>query len=539
MRNGAKAAIIGGVFAAMVGGAAYGGYVLVDELGFGSDAEPKKSGPPSAAEVRTATEAFFAAWEKGDTNAAAQATNNAAEARPVFIGYKDAAGLTDVEITPEAARGATVPYSVRATVTHEGLSEPVAYESSLTVVRGVTTGRPLVDWKPSVVHPKLKEKDDALVTGKASTPSVQAVDRDGKVLDSKKYPSLAPVLTQLRGVYGERAGGTPGVELAVRHAGDVPDTPLVTLSEGQPGKLPTTLSARAQAAAEKAVLRYPESSVVAVRPSTGEVLAVANHRRDEFNAAFQGELAPGSTMKIVTAAMLIESGVVTADGAAPCPDTAVWQSQTFKNITGLAPNTSADFTNSFQRSCNTAFIKLIDEEPVTDESLTRTAEDKFGLGRDDWRTGIASFDGRVPVSTGPERAANAIGQGRVQMSPLTMASVTATAMTGSFRQPYLVAKSLDDREFARAEGLAPDTVAQLRQMMAATARVGSGAGAMRGLSGDIGAKTGSAEVDRQATANSWFVGYRGDVAAAAVAQQGGRGSDSAGPIVADVLRNGS
>jgi hypothetical protein len=539
MRNGAKTAIIGGVFAAMVGGAAYGGYVLVDELGFGSDAEPKKTGPPSAAEVRTATEAFFTAWEKGDTGAAAQATNNAAAARPVFIGYKDAAGLTDVQITPEPARGATVAYSVRATVTHEGLSAPVAYESSLTVVRGVTTGRPLVDWKPSVVHPKLKAKDDALVTGTASTPSVQAVDRDGKVLDGKKHPSLAPVLTQLRAVYGERAGGTPGVELAVRHAGDVPDTPLVTLSEGTPGKLATTLSARAQTAAEKAVLRYPESSVVAVRPSTGEVLAVANHRRDEFNAAFQGQLAPGSTMKIVTAAMLIEEDVVTADGAAPCPDTAVWQSQVFKNITGLTPNDSADFTNSFQRSCNTAFIKLIDEEPVTDESLTRTAEDKFGLGRDDWRTGIASFDGRVPVSTGPDRAANAIGQGQVQMSPLTMASVTATAMTGSFRQPHLVAKSLDDREFAKAEGLAPDTVAQLRQMMAATARVGSGAQAMRGLDGDIGAKTGSAEVDRQATANSWFVGYRDDVAAAAVAQQGGRGGESAGPIVADVLRNGS
>ncbi|MER5492140.1 penicillin-binding transpeptidase domain-containing protein [Streptomyces sp. NPDC002490] len=537
MRNGAKTAIVGGVFAAMIGGAAFGGYTLVDELGYGFEDEPKKSGPPSAAEVRAVTGEFFAAWEKGDTGSAARATNNAGEARPVLIGFKDAAGLVDVRITPGTPRGTTVPYRVRATVTHHGLRKPVAYSTRLTVVRGVTTGRALVDWKPTVVHPELKRKDDTLVTGTARTPEVKAVDRNGRELTREDHPSLTPVLGQLRAAYGERVGGTPGVELVVRHAGEVPDTPLVTLSEGRPGLLRTTLSARVQRAAERAVQRYPESSVVAVRPSTGEVLATANHRRDGFDAAFQGQLAPGSTMKVVTAATLIENGVVTADGPAPCPATTVRQGQTFGNITGMTPDPTADFQNSFQRSCNTAFIDLVDEQPIDDASLTRTAEDKFGLGRDNWRTGIASFDGKVPPSPGPDRAANAIGQGRVQMSPLAMASVTATAMTGEFRQPHLVPQSLDGREFATAEGLAPTTVVQLRRMMAATATVGTGAKAMAGLDGDIGAKTGSAEVGGQEKANSWFVGYRGDVAVAAVAERGGRGGDSAGPIVAEVLRS--
>ena len=124
------------------------------------------------------------------------------------------------------------------------------------------------------------------------------------------------------------------------------------------------------------------------------------------------------------------------------------------------------------------------------------------------------------------------------MNPLNMASVTATAITGTFRQPYLVARDLDDRPFATADGLRASTVAQLKQMMrlTATSAQGTAVQVMSGLSGDIGAKTGSAEVDGEATSDSWFTGFRNDVAAAAMAQQGGHGSDAAGPIVADVLR---
>ncbi len=73
-------------------------------------------------------------------------------------------------------------------------------------------------------------------------------------------------------------------------------------------------------------------------------------------------------------------------------------------------------------------------------------------------------------------------------------------------------------------------------MMRLTATQGTGQRAMSGLGGDIGAKTGSAEVDGKATSDSWFTGFRNDVAAAAMAQQGGHGGDAAGPIVAAVLR---
>ncbi|MFC8867573.1 penicillin-binding transpeptidase domain-containing protein [Streptomyces sp. NPDC057148] len=540
MGRGVKVAVIGGVFAVMVGGAGYGAYNIVSALdgggGSGSAGTAKKSGPPDGDEVGETTEKFFTAWEKGDAATAASYTNNASVAGPLLTAYGEAAHITDVEITPGTATGTSVPFTVKAKVSYEGTAKPLSYKSELTVVRGETTGRALVDWKPSVVHPRLKD-GDTLVTSESETPQIQAVGRNGTVLTKEKYPSLGPVLATLREKYGAKAGGTPGVELVVRHtAADAPDTPLLTLAEGEPGKLETTLSAGVQAAAEKAVKRFGESSVVAVKPSTGEVLAVANNRADGFNAAFQGRVAPGSTMKIITAAMLIDNGVTSMNGPAPCTDSAMWQGQTFKNLTGMEPNEGATLANTFMRSCNTGFIKLIDE--VTDASLTTEAEERFGLGRDDWQTGIVSFDGSVPAVSGPDRAANAIGQGKVQMNPLNMASVTATAITGEFRQPYLVSPDLDGRQLATAKGLPRSTADQLKQMMRLTATQGTGATAMSGLGGDIGAKTGSAEVDGESTSDSWFTGFRDDVAAAAMAEGAGHGGDAAGPIVADVLRAG-
>ncbi|MFF9900571.1 penicillin-binding transpeptidase domain-containing protein [Streptomyces longispororuber] len=540
MRIGVRTVIVGGVFAAMVGGAGYGTYNVVNALnddgGPGPGTPAVKKGPPGAREVRDTAREFLTAWAKGDADTAAAYTNDQATAAQALTGFREDAHIRDVRLTRGTIRGTRVPFSVRATVAYEGRSERLAYSSEFEVVRGRSTGRPLVDWQASVVHPRLHE-GESLETGEAPAPPIRAVDRNGRVLTAKEYPSLAPVLARLRASYGQKAGGRPGVELYVRRSSAEAGETLLTLAEGRAGTLRTTLSAAAQRAAEDAVARHPESSVVAVKPSTGEVLAVANHREDGFNAAFEGKLAPGSTMKIVTAAMLIDKGVAKAGGPAPCPATATWQSQTFHNIEGLAPDTGATLADSFARSCNTAFVKLVDEEPLTDASLAETARVNFGLGRDNWRTGIASADGSVPVSAGPDRAANAIGQGRVQLNPLNLASVTATAMTGSFRQPVLVPRSLIEGDLATARGLSPGTVAQVRQMMRRTAVTGTGAGAMAGLGPDVGAKTGSAEVDGQARPNSWFTGYRGDVAAAAVAQEGGHGGDTAGPIVAAVLRS--
>ncbi|MFD3352599.1 penicillin-binding transpeptidase domain-containing protein [Streptomyces fradiae] len=540
MRSGAKVAVVGGVFAVVAGGVGYAGYNLWEGLTGGTtttvsaEGTPRRTGPVTAEETRTTAEGFLAAWAAGDAAKAAGFTDDPSTAHSALSAHLTNTHVEGVKTVPGTPTGTTVPFTVSALVSYDGDRVPWTYTSRLTVVRGLSTGQPRVDWSQSVLHPELKDGQSLKVTS-GGAPAIRAVDREGTELTAERYPSLRPVLDELRKRYGAEAGGTPGVELVAMSEGDTPDRTLLTLRKGKAGEVRTTLDAGVQAAAEKAVLRYPESSVVAIKPSTGEVRAVANNRKDGWNAAFLGKQAPGSTMKIVTASLLLEKGLVAADRVAECPADVMYHGTRFKNLEGFRLD-GQTFRQSFARSCNTAFIKLIDD--VGDDSALGTqARDVFGIGLE-WKAGVPTWDGSVPAETGGVAAAQYIGQGTVQMNALTMASVTATAKTGAFRQPIVVPASLDDREVARTpRALDGSAARQLRDMMRATARGnGTGAAAMAGVGGDKGAKTGSAEVDLQGQANSWFAAFADDLAAAAVVQAAGHGGDAAGPLVASVLK---
>jgi hypothetical protein len=557
-RGRTKPAVVGGMIAVVVGGAGLGGYALfgggasADE-GSASDPKRVKSGPLSAAEVRIAATAFLTAWQKGDVPAAAAATNDTAAAAGLLTGYGKEAYVKDVTLTARKRSGDAVPFSVKGTVGYKGLTEPLAYESELTVVRRAKDGKPLVDWHAAVVHPEL-EDGDRLVTGEAGTPPVKALDRDGGELTTAKYPSLGTVLDGLREKYGKKAGGKAGVELRVVRAGSEdtkgtkktaaekdaadksPDKTLLELSEGTPGTVRTTLSPALQATAEKEVAARSKASAVMIKPSTGEILAVANSGHG-FNTAFQGSLAPGSTMKIVTASLLIDKGLASTDKTHPCPKYSTYGGWKFQNDDKFQIK-GGTFKASFARSCNTAFISQA--KKLDDDSLTEQAQQVFGLGMDNWAIGVPTFDGSVPVQSQAQMAASLIGQGGVRMNPLNMASVVATAKTGTFHQPYLVPPTVDDRTLAKASrSLSPGTQAQLKELLRYTAEAGTAAEAMAGLGPDFGAKTGSAEVDNQKKPNGWFTAWKGDLAAAGVVQQGGHGGETAGPIVAALLKAGS
>ncbi|MFD8688575.1 penicillin-binding transpeptidase domain-containing protein [Streptomyces sp. NPDC059651] len=546
MRSGVKVAVVGGVFAVVVGGVGYGAYNILDGLGSsgvggGTDTKATsaevKTGPVTKDEIADTSEKFLAAWAKGDAATAAALTNNEGDAKPALVGYSESAHVTKAVITAGTATGSKVPYTVKATVSYGGTTKPWSYASELTVVRGLTTGRPLVDWLPSVIHPDL-DKGETLETGESQTAAIEAVDRNGTVLTKEKYPSLGTILDDLRKRYSAQAGGTAGIETWINSANaDAADRTLLTLVKGKPGKVPTTLDANAQAAAETAVKQFSGASVVAVKPSTGEIRAVANNPASGFNAAMQGAQAPGSTMKIVTAALLIEKGLASANSPVECPKNVMYQGTTFHNLKYFSLPDTDTFTSSFAQSCNTAFIKLIDDVK-DDAALGKEARDVFGIGLV-WKTGVTSVDGSVPEATGGEAAAQYIGQGTVTMNALNMASVTATARTGTFRQPVLVPSTLDGRRLVTAaRSLSPNVTGQLNDMMRATASWGTGKAAMSSVRGDKGAKTGSAEVEGQGKSNSWFTGFKDDLAAAAVVQSGGHGGDAAGPLVAAVLRAG-
>ncbi|MFI7019818.1 penicillin-binding transpeptidase domain-containing protein [Streptomyces sp. NPDC050164] len=546
-RGKTRPAVIGGMIAVVVGGAGVGAYALYGGAwadngtrAASADQRPEvKTGPLSAREVTTTAKAFLTAWQSGKVTEAAAATDDAAAAGSLLSGYTKDARIKDVTLTPGTPTGDKVPFSVKGTVAYKDTEKPLAYDSALTVVRRTSDGKPLVDWHSAVVHPDLKD-GDKLVTGEAGTPPVKALDRDGGELTKKKYASLGPVLDGLREKYGKKAGGKAGIELRVvrgksAKSDDLSDRTLLELSKGTPGTVKTTLDPALQAAAEKQVAKKARSSVAVVRPSTGEILAAAN-ASPGFNTAFQGSLAPGSTMKVITASLLLDKGLASADKKHPCPKYFTYGHWKFQNDKKFEIK-DGTFKASFARSCNTAFISQAPK--LKDDDLTKQAQQVFGLGLNNWAIGVPSFDGAVPVQSAAQMGASLIGQGGVRMNPLNMASVSATVKSGTFHQPYLVSPDVDGRKLATASRtMSAGTLSQLRELMSYTADYGTAAEAMAGVSGDAGAKTGSAEVDGQKKPNGWFTAYRGDLAAAGVVQQGGHGGETAGPIVAALLKAG-
>ena len=543
-RRKARPAVVGGVIAAAVVGAGVGAYALYDG---GASAEARtqatadhkaiKKGPLSATEVQTTAKRFLTDWQSGKVAQAAATTDKSTAATALLTGYTKNAHMKGITVTEGARTGAKVPFSVKCTVSYKGINKPMTYASSLTVVRSAKDGKPYVQWHASVVHPDLAD-GDTLVTGESGTPPIKAYDRDGGELTTAKYPSLGPVLDGLREKFGKKAGGKAGIELQVIRGkkSKQSDKTLVELSKGTPGKVKTTLSPTLQAAAETQVGKQKNSSVVMMRPSTGEILAVANASHG-FNVAFQGSLAPGSTMKVVTSTMLFEKNLITPDASHPCPKTYKLAGWTFHNDDDSEIK-KGTFKMAFGASCNNAFINFAPK--LSNSDLTTEAQQVYGLGMNNWAIGVPTFDGSVPVQSGAQMGASLIGQGGVRMNPLNMASVASTVDTGTFHQPYLVSATVDGRTLAKASRtMSSTTQSELKEVMKYTADYGTAAEAMSGLGPDYGAKTGSAEVDGQKKPNGWFTAYKGDLAAAGVVQAGGHGGDTAGPIVAALLKLGS
>lgn len=540
MQRGTKGAVLGGVCAVLVGGAAWGGWHMYSGMSgdttASSAAAPKiATGPLTTQEVRTTAADFLAAWSSGDAVKAAGMTSNAAEASTQLAAFRTdfhATSLTFTDTPP--ATGTQVPFSVRAAFAYDGQTSAWNYASALTLSRDTTTGKPVVDWTPSVVYPKLTAGESLTAAMTAPAP-MAVVDRRGNTLTGTAYPSLAGIITQLQTKYGTKMHGTPSMAIRVKTAAGAPGPVLHTLSTGRAGRpLGTTIDSTIQAEAEKAVkTEGPDASVVALQASTGDILAVANNPADGYNKAMLGQYASGSTFKVITASTLLSTGRYTPNTPLACPKTISYGGRSFHNVEGENFADATTVGADFAASCNTAFISTANVLP--DGAVESEAHDVFGLGLT-WNTGVASWDGKVPAGSGALKASTYIGQGEVQVNPLNMASVAATAKSGVFHQPVLVPVSEDPRQLAVAPRQLSATVdAELQSMMVRTARYGTAAPTIGTLSGDVGAKTGTAEVDGQTKPNSWFIAFRGDVTAAAVVPNTGDGYLYAGKIVTAIL----
>ena len=339
--------------------------------------------------------------------------------------------------------------------------------------------------------------------------------------------------------YEDRLAGTDGVEVrAVSVDGNV--RPLFDVEPADGTPLATSLSLPMQRRAERVLGSVPDdtaSALVALRPSTGDVLAAASGAGSGgLNTATFGQFAPGSTFKIVSALALLRSGLSPTSKVA-CPASTVVDGKRFTNYDdypsdGLGRIT---LTTALANSCNTAFVGQRDR---IDDGVLPDAAAALGLGVDR-DLGYPVYLGQVPgPASETEAAADLIGQGRVLAAPVTMAAVIGSAQAGRAVLPRLVLDG-EAPEADPADPLTPQEARALRTMLGAVVERGSGR--LLAPYGVDGAKTGTAEYGAPGAGgdlatHAWMVATRGDLAVCAFVGTGDSGSGTAGPLLVDFLR---
>lgn len=365
-------------------------------------------------------------------------------------------------------------------------------------------------------------------TGPATAEEVE--NSDGRVHEGD--------LTGLSGVQQARdavLAGTPGLRIEVASSDPEGATKVLEEFPGQPGNDVTlTLDVAVQQAADAALAStgHP-SALVAVRVSTGEVLAVANGPAGSagYNRAFLNRYPPGSTFKVVTALAYLEGGLG-PDDIVGCPATVV-AGKRFRNAGGFALGDVA-FRKAFARSCNTTFVGRSDT--ITSAQLTDTAR-LLGFRDLQAELGMRVFGVEVPATDNETlHAANSIGQGKVEASALTVALMSASVANGTSLSPRLFVDSSVPAPSPRP-ALPAGPVAALRDMMRDVVTSGTGSALAGVAGGPVHAKTGTAEFGTAdpPESHAWITGYQGDVAFAVVVEGGGGGGAVAGPVAARFL----
>ena len=251
-----------------------------------------------------------------------------------------------------------------------------------------------------------------------------------------------------------------------------------------PGKnLILSLDIELQALAER-LLQNKIGSVVAIEPSTGEVLCMAsspafnpqmltgrqrgeNHRllsldkqKPLLNRAIQGTYPPGSTFKTSQALTYLQEGIITPETSFPCS-----MGFRFKGLhVGCHAHSSPTaLIPSLATSCNSYFCwglyRMIGSEKFgsSQEAFTRWKDHMVSMGFG-YRLGIdlpGEARGFIPNSAfydkwyggrwnGLTIISVSIGQGEVTLTPLQIANLGATiANRGYYIAPHVV-KGIED-----------------------------------------------------------------------------------------------
>lgn len=434
---------------------------------------------------------------------------------------------------------------IRETPDDQFLQVITLRESDFGPLEGDLRALPGVAWREDTLPLAPTTEFARALLGRAGPVTAEIIENSGGRYQAGDLAGLSGMQQR----YDPRLAGTPGLRVVAAPTGQDGSEPSVLFtSEPQPGQpVRTTLDPAVQRAADTALSPVDvESALVAVHVPSGEVLAVANAPEPGgFNRALRGQFPPGSTFKTVSTLALLRQGL-SAGETVPCPEQVSVDGKAFRNYEGFALG-RVPFRTDFARSCNTAFVSLasrLDGRALVESAAT------LGLGRP-YALGVPAYPGEVPrPSSRVDVAATVLGQGRVLVSPLAMATVAGTIARGEYAPPRLVTEpqpgggqgtASPGPPASGAASSAPELEQQragtIRQLMRRVVTGGSGEAVADVPGGPVAAKTGTAEYGTQdpPKTHAWMIGFQEEVAFAVFVQDGESGGQVAGPIAARFL----
>lgn len=345
--------------------------------------------------------------------------------------------------------------------------------------------------------------------GVVVTPQADLLPTDDRFAHAIIAEVRKAVIDQLDGDAGWRVVtvNQNGVDVDVLYEVPAAPAPSVSIS------LDRAVQNAAQTAVNDATTR--KAMIVAIKPSTGEILAIAQNPAADADGpvATTGLYPPGSTFKIITAGAAIARDLATPNTLLGCPGHIDIGQRVIPNYGGFDLGV-VPMSKAFANSCNTTFAALASRLPPT--GLTVAAA-QYGIGPDYQVAGITTVSGSVPPTVNlAERTEDGFGQGKILVSPFGMALAAATVAAGKTPVPQLILGRPTVVTGDRSP-ISPDMLDGLRPMMRLV--VTNGTAKDIADSGDVHGKTGEAEIP--GGSHAWFAGYRGDLAFAALIVGGG------------------
>ena len=268
------------------------------------------------------------------------------------------------------------------------------------------------------------------------------------------------------------------------------------------------------------------------------------------NRTISARYHPGSVFKPVMATAGLESGVISQNST--YNDTGVikvgdYSFSNWQYTSSGVTNGLINVVTALQKSNDVFFYKL--GQDLGADRIKQWA-DKYGYGQ---LTGV-ELPGEVPGLTPDNdwKVANkgekwflgdtyhmSIGQGLLSVTPLQVNQMTNTvANWGTRCQPTILK---DSKPNCQSLGIKHDDLVVVRQGMLAACKPGGTAWPLYNFKTSIACKTGTAEVgDGSKDSHAWLTAFapadNPEISVTVMVERGGEGSDTAAPIVGDILK---